>query len=110
MASKYSYKFTEKAERDLDSTLSHIKFDLKNPSAAAAFGKKVFDAVDNIREFPLSGMIVENDFLSNKDVRRVIVDNYVMYYTANDDEKTIYIIGIVYGKRNLEDILKYINE
>jgi len=62
MEFKYSYKFTEKAEKDLDEILKYIKEDLFNPTAATAFFDKIFESIDNIRNFPLSGMLVENDF------------------------------------------------
>lgn len=105
---EYSYVFTEKAENDLDGILGYIRNELLNPSAAAAFGRKIFDSIDNVRKFPLSGMLVENEFIVSKNIRRVIVENYIMYYVADDEKKTIYIVRIVYGKRNLEEIYRTI--
>lgn len=60
---KYSYRFTEKAAKDLDEIIKYIKEELFNPSAASVFADKIFENIDNIRNFPLSGMLVENDFL-----------------------------------------------
>lgn len=110
MEFKYSYKFTEKAEKDLDEILAYIREELFNPSAASAFLQKVFENIDNIRNFPFSGMIVENDFLLNKEIRRIVVNNYIMYYLTNEKTREITIIRIVYGKRNLEDIYRAITE
>lgn len=110
MEFKYSYKFTEKAEKNLDEILAYIKEELFNPSAASAFLKKVFENIDNIRNFPLSGMIVENDFLLNKEIRRIVLNNYIIYYLTNEKTREITIIRIVYGKRNLEDIYRAITE
>lgn len=105
---KYSYKFTEKAEKDLFGILRYIGEDLSNPTAATEFGKKVFERIDDIRNFPQSGTLVENDFLSNKSIRRVVIDNYLLYYAENEVLQTIYIVRIVYGKRNLEEIYRTI--
>lgn len=106
MESDYSYKFTEKAENDLDEILRYISRDLCNPSAATSFGRKIFERIDAIRNFPLSGTLVENEFLSNKTVRRVAVDNYALYYVLSEKEKTVYVVRIVYAKRNLEEIYR----
>ena len=53
-------------------------------------------------------MYVENDFLANKNIRRVIIENYIMYYMTDDEKRIIYILRIVYGKRNLEEIYRTI--
>ena len=101
---EYSYKFTENAENDLDEIIRYIREKLFNPSAAVSFFKRVFESIDNLRKFPLSGMLVENEFLPNKDIRKVVIDNYIMYYLAGEAKREIIIVRIIYGKRNLEKI------
>ena len=108
MDSKYSYNFTEKAERDFDEILRYISFDLANPIAAQNLGRKIFEKIDIVRSYPESCAIVENEFLSDKTVRKLLVDNYIIYYKVNYDKKIITIIRIVYGKRNLDEIIKTI--
>ncbi len=103
---KYSYKFTEKAEHDLDEILKYIKEDLFNKSVASAFLERVFGSIDNIRNFPLSDMLVENDFLPSVGIRRVVIDNYIMYYFFAEKVKEVTIVRIVYGKRNLDEIYR----
>ena len=106
MECKYSYRFTENAERDLDEILRYISIDLANPAAAQDLGRKMFEQIDMARAFPDSGVPVDNDFLMDKTVRKLSVDNYIIYYKAHYDEKIISVIRIVYGKRNLDEIIK----
>lgn len=106
MASEYGYRFTRQAETDLTGILQYISEDLSNPSAATALGRKIFASIDDIRQFPQSGIIVDNPFLADKDVRRTLIDNYILYYKAIDAEKIVYIIRIVYAKRNLDEICR----
>ena len=106
MAYNFSYRFTEKAEQDLDEILRYISVDLVNPAAAQNLGRKVFEKIDIVRTFPESGSPVDNEFLADKTVRKLSVENYVIYYKAHYEEKVISIIRIVYGKRNLDEILK----
>ena len=106
MAYNFSYRFTEKAEQDLDEILRYISVDLVNPTAAQNLGRKVFEKIDMVRTFPESGAPVDNEFLADKTVRKLSVDNYVIYYKAHYEEQVISIIRIVYGKRNLDEILK----
>ena len=106
MECKYSYRFTEKAEQDFDEILQYISVDLVNPAAAQNLGRKIFEQIGMVRAFPNSGTLVDNEFLSDKSVRKLSVDNYIIYYKAHYDEKMISVIRIVYGKRNLDEILK----
>ena len=106
MVCKYSYRFTEKAEQDFDEILRYISIDLVNPTAAQNLGRKIFEKIDMVRVFPDSGAPVDNEFLADKTIRKLFVDNYVVYYKVHYDEKVISIIRIIFGKRNLEEILK----
>ena len=61
-----------------------------------------------MRCFPESGALVSNDYLADKTIRKMIVDHYVVYYKAHHEEKMISIVRVVYGKRNLDEILRQI--
>ncbi len=106
MAVNYSFTFTEKAEEDLDGILQYISDELSNPTAASGLAQRIFECIDNVRAFSESGLIVENDFLSDKSIRKVLVENYSIYYKADDNLKTIYIIRLVYSKRDVNEVLK----
>ena len=106
MAYNYSYRFTEKAAQDFDEILRYISVDLSNPEAAQKLGRKMFEQIDTVRAFPDSGAPVDNEFLPDKTVRKLLVDNYVIYYKAHHEERIISVIRIVYGKRNLDEILR----
>lgn len=105
MASKYKYKFTAKAKQDLDDILNYIIKNLKSPEAAKNLLGKLFAAIEEARTFPLSGILVENELIAYNNIRRKIVDNYVVYYLTDSESKTLYILRIVYAKRNLDEIL-----
>ena len=90
MASKFGYRLTKRAESDLDGIVSYITVDLANPQAASDFVDKLQDTIEEARAFPESGSLVHN----------------IMYYLLDIGENIIYILRIVYGKRNLDEILK----
>lgn len=108
MEFEYSYRFTEKAVQDFDEILRYISVDLANPIAAQNLGKKIFEKIDGVRLFPDSGAPIDNEFLADKTIRKLLVDNYIIYYKAHYEEKIISVVRIVYGKRNLDEILRNI--
>ena len=106
MTSKFGYRMTGKAKSDLEEIISYIAIELANTQAASDFMDKVQDKIEEIRAFPNTGVLVRNEFLQEKNVRRKSIENYIMYYLPNIKENIIYILRIVYGKRNLDDILR----
>lgn len=109
MGSKFQYRLSWKAEADLDDIVSYIAVELSNPQAASDFVDRLQSAVDEARSFPESGSPVNNEYLSNTEVRKKLVGNYIMYYIPTREEKMIYVIRIVYGKRNMDEILRQLD-
>lgn len=105
----YRYIFTEKAAKDLDEILSYIAVQLNSKGTANKFLDNVVETVERICSFPQSGKIVENEFLTRADIRQVVMGNYILYYFPDCSERKIYILSIIYGKRNLNDILTDFN-
>lgn len=106
MESKYDFRMTQKAEMDLDHIVSYIAVELSNPKAATDFMDKLQGVIDEACEFPQSGSPVDNEFLPINEIRKKIVGNYVLYYFPEDSEKVILVLRVVYGKRNMNEILK----
>ena len=109
MTSNYQYHFTKKAEADLEEILSYISIELSNPEAAASFLKDLLAVLASICSVPKIGSIVENEFLPDKEIRKSLVGNYVLYYLPDAVEMTIYILRILYGRRNLDELVREIN-
>lgn len=106
MASKFGYRLTKRAESDLDGIVLYITVDLANPQAASDFVDKLQNTIEEARAFLESGSLVHNEFLQIENVRKKLVGNYIVYYLLDIGENIIYILRIVYGKRNLDEILK----
>lgn len=99
------YRFTSKAENDLDEILEYISSNLANPPAAKSFYEDLFSKIELICHFPESCEKISNKYVKINGVRKVLVNNYVVYYVYEPKEKLITIIRIVYGRRNLEEII-----
>ena len=109
MTSNYQYNFTKKAETDLDEILSYISIELSNPDAAASFLKDLQAVLASICSVPKIGRIVDNEFLPNREIRKSLVGNYVLCYSPDINENSIYVLRILYGRRNLDELVRDIN-
>lgn len=109
MASDFKYEFTDSASRDLDDILNYIAGNLKNPNAAKDLLDGIKAEIKNICSFPFSGEEVKNEFLVLQGVRRVTIENYNLYYYPEKNKKKLTVLRIIYGKRNLDYILREMN-
>lgn len=109
MESKWGYQLTQKADADLDDIVGYIAVELANPKAASDFLDKLQEAIEEARAFPESGSLVINEFVPNTKIRKKLTGNYIMYYLPDSDEKMIFVLRIVYGRRNMDEILRQLN-
>ena len=109
MDSNYSYFFSEKAEADLNDIMRYIAVTLSNPAAASAFIDSLLAVIDDTCLFPQSGTLSENEFIPDIGIRKMPVGNYIVYYLPDETNRRITILRILYGRRNLSEILAEIN-
>jgi len=105
MNPKYEYVIYPKAKEDMESIFDYINDSLKSPKSAYNMIDSFQKAIENICIFPLSCPLINNEAVADKHLRKLIVDNYIIFYKPNEKEKKIEIIGVLYGMRNMADIL-----
>ena len=106
MASEFGYFLTRRAEGDLDEILYYLPVLLSAPKAAADFLEKLQGAIREACAFPESGAPVDNAFLPNGTVRKKLVGSDMLYYFSDREDERIYILRILYGRRNLDELLR----
>lgn len=109
MEYEFNYRLSKKAEEDLDNIISYIAVELSNKKAATDFIKKLQNSIEQVCLFPENGAPVNNDFIFDIDIRKKIIGNYIMYYLPDLSKKIIYIVRIVYSKKNMDEILQQLN-
>ena len=67
---------------------------------------KLEEKLSDICKNPVSGRIVENEYLKRDDIRRFFVKNYIVYYVIDEDNSRVVVLRMVYGRRNQDEIIK----
>lgn len=102
----YRIELLPKAQRDIAGILDYIALDLCNPSAALHLLDKITEQFDRLKSFPLCGELVKTDSMPLKYAyRRVMADNYLIFYTVNEEKKAVTVAHVVYGSSNYLSIL-----
>ena len=103
-----NYDFTVAAENDVDEILSYLSIELANPFAAKIFYIELNKTIDTICSFPKSGALVQNDYISDSDIRKLPISNYLLYYRYKEPDN-ILVIRIIFGKRDPNQTSKELN-
>ena len=101
MENKYSYIILRKASQDLEEIFKYISIDLSNQCAAKKLISEFLEAFERICLFPFSCQLIDEPLIKEKDIRRLIVDNYVVFYKVVGFE--IQIIRIRHATSNYQN-------
>ena len=97
----FNVKFSDQAFDDIDDIIDYIKNELCNPQAAARFFDKINQKTLLLGKNPYTYPLYHDEELSAKGLRFVVIGNYLMFYTIDEDSSVVNIARVVYGGRNL---------
>lgn len=101
----YRIRYTPLAYEDLDEIDTYITNTLCNEQAAERLLTEMEQSISQLRQFPRIGAEVEDAYLSAKGYRRLVVDNYLVFYLINEAQKAVVIMRILYGAREYHNLL-----
>ncbi len=106
MDEKFIIVYSSNAVNDLQIIHDYIGVNLKSVDTAYKQVKRIRDRVDSLEFMPKRHKLVEWEPWNSLDIHQVVVDNYVIFYKVDNKNKTVSIVRIFYGGRNIEEIIK----
>lgn len=101
----YSLKFTPIADEDLDEIYHYISCKLFAEGAAITIMNKIENCIMKLEHFPYFGSYVLDEHLKNKGYRKLVIENYIVFYLVNEAEKQVVIMRILFGASDYLNIL-----
>ena len=105
MVNNYTIKMTPKAVDDLDNIYKYISEGLFAKFSATDILERIEKEIMRLRKFPFSCNYVADEYLRNKGYRKLIIDNYIVFYLIEEENKQVIIMRVLYGKQNYENLL-----
>ncbi len=102
---RYRILVTEPAAEDLQKIAAYIADDLLEPITARRFVDKMREAVMSLTNMPARHALVADARLATQGIRKLPVDNYIVFYMVSEKEGTVTIIRVLYGRRDWEHLL-----
>ena len=101
----YRIQFTPLAFADMDEIDGYITTTLYNVQAAERLISELEKSISQLRQFPRIGAEVEDAFLSARGYRKLVVDNYLVFYLINEPQRAVVIMRVLYGAREYHNLL-----
>lgn len=110
MSDSYNVIYSSEALEDLKDIYAYIAYELQVPDTAKNQVNRIRKEVRSLDFMPLRYTIVDWEPWKGLGMHKVSIDNFVVFYTVDDDSMTVAIIRIVYGGRDIGNITKLDNE
>ena len=101
----YKLEFLPIAKNDMLEIVKYIADELKNPVAAENLADEFISSARRICEFPYSNNVYMPIKTLEYEYRRIIVKNYLMFYTVDESSKTVTIMRVIYSRRDINNQL-----
>lgn len=102
---KYQVLYTADAYRDLQGIHRYIAVELQEKTVAKKQMARIKKAILSLCALPERHGGVDWEPWSSMGVRRLPVDNYIVYYMVDQQKTLVYVIRVVYGGRDIEDMI-----
>lgn len=102
----YIIHITTTAERDIMRAVDHIEFSLKNPTAADHLLDDATEQINSLADMPHKFRLVDDPVLASWGIRHIIVNNYLAFYTIDEEKQIVIIVRFLYQKSNWNAILR----
>ena len=101
----YLISMTREAEDDLRGIYAYIAFKLSSSQYAKGQIHRIKKTIQSLNEFPMRYRLVDSEPWKSRGLHIVPCDNFVIFYFIKEKSLEVIISRILYGKRNLEEVL-----
>ncbi len=109
MSERYRVRYTQLAKDDLKNIYRYIANQLKEPQVAAKLTKRIKNSIKKLDFSPERFVRVDFEPWNSMNMRHFPVGNYEIYYIVDNEKKSVTIIRIFYGGRDIETLLNDID-
>ena len=104
-SNEYSIGYRPEAIEDIRIILANYKL-LSGVQSSNRMMKKLRNAIDQLSTLPYIGMIYPDPELAGIELRRLVVEKYLVFYRVFEAEKRVEIYRVINGTTNFIQLLK----
>lgn len=101
---KYIVEITDEALWDMEQLYNHIALNLSDPENAIGQYNRIADEILKLEYLPERFKIIDLKLECAKEIRKMMVDNYSVFYVIEDDH--VVVTDILYSASDISKRLK----
>ena len=106
----YEIIITPDAAADLTELRDYIAHVLLAPDTALAYIRSIRKEVESLSAMPGRNRPVEDEPWHSRGIRKTMTKSFYIYYRIDEDAKRVYILNVIYAKRDQLKMLSQIKD
>lgn len=102
----YEVHLTPEAKSDLQSIFEYIAFELQSVENAVGQLERLERRITSLDQMPEQFRVYEKEPWKSRNLRRMPVDNYLVFYVLDHNSRIVTVIRVMYGGRDVDRHLK----
>ena len=102
---KYEVFIKSEAKEDLREIFRYITEVLYEPAIAERICDAIETAILSLMQFPLRHSVIIEEPFALREIRRMHVKNYTIFYVVENAEKKVHVLRVLYSRRNWQDLV-----
>ncbi len=102
----YKLEYLPVARKDMLEIVRYISRELQNPDAAVRLATELVDAAESVLTFPYATPAYHPIRPLKYEYRKILVQNYLMFYWIDEEKKLVTVARVIYGKRDYVRLLE----
>lgn len=104
--STWNVILTPEFKQEFKNIFDYIANVLLAPETARKQANRILDSVEKLSDMPNKFCLVEKEPWRTRGLRKMLVDNFIVFYLPNHPTNEVVVFHVFYGGRNLDDLLK----
>lgn len=105
MNDTYQIEYSVEALEDLRGIFAYIAYELLVPENARGQVKRIQKTIRSLDFMPERYALVDWEPWKSRNMHKISVDNFIVFYIVNEDTEKVTIVRILYGGRDIKNIL-----
>lgn len=105
----FDVRITKQAKEQLAEIVDYISEELCAPQAAMHLLDRLESSISSLTEYPERFQLIDDEPWRSEGIRRIVVNNFLVYYWINISDRRVHVVAIIYSKRNQLEQLRHID-
>jgi len=102
---EYNIVISLPARQDISKLRRYIATELKEPLSAKKITDSINTAIASLDIFPQRYPVIEHEPYATRGIRKMLIENYIVFYEVNESVKKINVFRVIYNRRNWQMLI-----